>query len=61
VNNLEAAAGDNNYSKMTELAQELAAELQSDIQLSTHREEHVRVTARANKALELFNGLLANQ
>ena len=46
---------------MTELAQELAAELQADIQLATHREEHVRVTARANKALELFNGLLANQ
>jgi hypothetical protein len=61
VTNLAASAGDNNYLKMTELAQELAAELQADIQLSTHREEHVRVTARANKALELFNGLLANQ
>lgn len=39
------------------LAQELAEELESDIRLATHREEHVRVTARANKALELLNGL----
>lgn len=61
MTNAAASPGDNNYSKMTKLAQELAAELKSDIQLATHREEHVRVTARANKALELFNGLLANQ
>lgn len=56
MNNLD---GTNNFSYLMELARELAEELQSDIKLSTHREEHVRVTARANKALELANGLLA--
>jgi hypothetical protein len=35
--------------------QELAAELFNDIKLATHREEHIRVTARANKAQEILN------
>lgn len=47
----------NNFEFLAQLAEELAEELQSDIRLATHREEHVRVTARANKALELANGL----
>lgn len=41
---------------LLQLAKELSEELTADIQLATHREEHVRVTARANKALELLNG-----
>lgn len=39
------------------LAEELAARLHEDIQLATHREEHIRVTARANEAYELLNGI----
>ena len=37
------------------LAEELAARLHQDIKLATHREEHIRVTARANEAYELLN------
>jgi hypothetical protein len=58
MNNLDDGTGTNNSLYLADLARELAQELQSDIKLSTHREEHVRVTARANKALELANGLL---
>jgi hypothetical protein len=39
------------------LAAELAARLQNDIQLAATREEHIRVTARANEAYELLNGM----
>jgi hypothetical protein len=39
---------------LEELAARLAERLQEDVQLSKTREEHVRVTARANEALELF-------
>jgi phosphotransferase system HPr-like phosphotransfer protein len=35
--------------------EELAAGLLADIKLATHREEHIRVTARANKAQEIVN------
>lgn len=41
--------------KIIEAAQQLAAQLQSDISLATTREEHIRVTARANAALEIYN------
>jgi hypothetical protein len=51
----------NNFKLLAALAQELAEELSSDIRLATHREEHVRVTARANKAAELANGLRSNK
>jgi hypothetical protein len=37
------------------MAARLAERLQEDVQLSKTREEHVRVTARANEALELLN------
>ena len=36
------------------LAERLAARLQEDIPLSKTREEHIRVTARANEASELL-------
>ena len=45
--------------KIIEAAHELAAQLQSDIPLSKTREEHIRVTARANAALEIYNLLVA--
>lgn len=51
----------NNFDFLLQLAEELATELESDIRLATHREEHVRVTARANKALELANGLRSSK
>jgi hypothetical protein len=47
--------------KVLEMLQELAAELQEDIKLATHREEHIRVTARANKAQEIVNRLTAEE
>ena len=40
---------------LEEMAARLAERLQEDIPLSKTREEHIRVTARANEALELFN------
>ena len=40
---------------LEELAARLAERLQEDVQLSKTREEHIRVTARANEALELLN------
>lgn len=40
---------------LEEMAARLAERLQEDVQLSKTREEHVRVTARANEALELLN------
>jgi hypothetical protein len=39
------------------LAERLAARLQEDIVLSKTREEHIRVTARANEAAELLTVL----
>lgn len=45
-------------SELLELAQRLADRLREDIPLSRTRDEHIRVTARANEALELVNGLL---
>ena len=41
------------------LAEELARDLTADIPLSKTREEHIRVTARANRATELFNLMTA--
>ena len=43
--------GNNNIQK---LAQELAASLYDDIALAKTREEHIRITARANAAAELL-------
>jgi phosphotransferase system HPr-like phosphotransfer protein len=36
---------------------ELTEDLANDIRLATHREEHIRVTARANKAQEILTRL----
>ena len=39
--------------ELTDLASELAARLQEDILLARTREEHIRLTARANEAAHL--------
>lgn len=44
-------ASDNN---LVMLAERLVERLQADIPLSKTREEHIRVTARANEAVELL-------
>ncbi len=44
-----------------EAAARLSGELTADILLSKTREEHIRVTARANAALELLHMLTASQ
>jgi hypothetical protein len=44
-----------------EAAARLSGELTSDIPLCKTREEHIRVTARANAALELLHILTASQ
>lgn len=43
---------------VTDMAQELASRLREDIELCKTREEHIRVTARANAAAHLLDGLL---
>jgi hypothetical protein len=45
--------------QLMEQAQQLAARLQEDIQLCRTRDEHIRVTARANEAANLVDGLVA--
>jgi hypothetical protein len=45
--------------QLIEIAGRHAARLEEDIKLSRTRDEHIRVTARANEALELLNGLVA--
>lgn len=45
-------------SEFQEAARALAGELTDDIKLSKTREEHIRVTARANSATALYNSLL---
>lgn len=41
--------------KFLDSARELAEQLELDIQLAKTREEHIRVTARANAAFNLYN------
>jgi hypothetical protein len=43
-----------------EAARVLAEELSQDIPKCATREEHIRVTARANAAAAIYNGLLLN-
>jgi hypothetical protein len=43
------------------VAEELARDLTADIPLAKTREEHIRVTARANRATELLNLLTAEE
>lgn len=47
-------------SEILELAQQLAARLEADIPLSRTRDEHIRVTARANEAAQLVNLLITH-
>lgn len=44
-------------SHLTDLARQLADRLQEDIEKCVTREDHIRVTARANEALHLLQGL----
>ena len=44
--------------QLLELAQRHAERLENDIKLARTRDEHIRVTARANEAAEMVNGLL---
>lgn len=46
-----------NSKQLIDAAAQLAARLEEDIQFSKTRDEHIRVTARANEALALYNGL----
>jgi len=43
--------------ELLDAARSLAEDLKSDIELAKTREEHIRVTARANAAWELVNVL----
>jgi hypothetical protein len=43
--------------EITSMAKKLADELQEDIKACKTREDHIRVTARANEAVLLFQGL----
>lgn len=45
--------------QLLELAARHAARLEEDIKECRTRDEHIRVTARANEALEILNGLVA--
>jgi hypothetical protein len=47
--------------QLLELAQLHAERLENDIKLARTRDEHIRVTARANEAAEMVNGLLKLQ
>lgn len=46
-------------SELLVVAEMHAARLHEDIALATTRQEHIRVTARANEAAEIVNGLRA--
>ena len=43
---------------LLEAARELSTELSKDIESCKTREEHIRVTARANAAAALYNAML---
>lgn len=43
--------------ELISLAERLGERLREDIKLSRTRDEHIRVTARANEAAELMAGL----
>jgi hypothetical protein len=46
------------HQELVELATKLADRLEDDIKLARTRDEHLRVTARANEARQLLNELL---
>lgn len=43
--------------RLLEMAKQLSERLAEDIPLARTRDEHIRVTARANEALELYKDL----
>lgn len=45
------------FKEMLDIAEELATLLTADIPLAKTREEHIRVTARANHATALVNAM----
>ena len=45
--------------QLIEIAGRHAARLEEDIKECRTRDEHIRVTARANEAFEILNGLVA--
>jgi hypothetical protein len=47
--------------QLLKLAQLHLERLENDIKLARTRDEHIRVTARANEASEMVNGLLKLQ
>jgi hypothetical protein len=47
--------------QLLDLALRHAERLENDIKLARTRDEHIRVTARANEAAEMVNGLLKLQ
>jgi hypothetical protein len=47
--------------QLLELALRHVERLENDIKLARTRDEHIRVTARANEAAEMVNGLLKLQ
>lgn len=49
------------FESAVEIARELAEQLSDDIQKCSTREEHIRVTARANTAAALYNGLVGSR
>jgi len=49
------------FKEMLDTAEELATLLTADIPLAKTREEHIRVTARANHATALVNAMRASE
>ena len=49
------------FEEAVEVSRELAEQLNEDIQKCSTREEHIRVTARANAAAALYNGLIGSR
>ena len=46
---------------LLEAARELSVQLEKDIPLCRTREEHIRVTARANAAAALYNSMMTDE
>jgi hypothetical protein len=46
---------------LLEAARDLSAQLAEDIPLCRTREEHIRVTARANAAAALYNSMMSTE
>ena len=49
------------YEQLIETARQLASDLSDDIEKARDRESHIRVTQRANSALQLYNAMTATE